>query len=319
MTVKNNIPYLSEEALVALGITTFDVIESIEAMIDSCDRGSVWSAPKAVIQPGDGRYMMAALAAADDPALLAVKMVVLNPRNSDRNLPQINGLVTLLNSDTGLPVAILDGNWITAVRTAGLSAVAAGRMARKDSSVVAFVGTGVQARSHLTAFAEMYPLEQVRIFGRGQANIDSLCEMAESLSLNPVSCASGEEAVRTADLVVTSVTYSPEMEPFLDAGSLKPGAFAAVTDLAAPWIKDSFSALDQITIDDLAQEAALPNKLVAPQHVSGDLSGLVLGKFSGRDQATDRNAFIFRGHALGDLALSALALQKSGISGTGPG
>jgi hypothetical protein len=55
---------------------------------------------------------MAALAAADDPALLAVKMVVLNSRNSDRNLPQINGLVTLLNSDTGLPVAILDGNWI---------------------------------------------------------------------------------------------------------------------------------------------------------------------------------------------------------------
>jgi ornithine cyclodeaminase/alanine dehydrogenase-like protein (mu-crystallin family) len=138
---------------------------------------------------------MAALAAADDPALLAVKMVVLNSRNSDRNLPKINGLVTLLNSDTGLPVAILDGNWI----------------------------------------------------------------------------------------------------------------------------KDSFSVLDQITIDDLAQEAALPNKLVAPQHVSGDLSGLVLGKFSGRDQATDRNAFIFRGHALGDLALSALALQKSGISSTGPG
>jgi ornithine cyclodeaminase/alanine dehydrogenase-like protein (mu-crystallin family) len=138
---------------------------------------------------------MAALAAADDPALLAVKMVVLNSRNSDRNLPKINGLVTLLNSDTGLPVAILDGNWI----------------------------------------------------------------------------------------------------------------------------KDSFSVLDQITIDDLAQEAALPNKLGAPQYVSGDLSGLVPGKFSGRDQATDHNAFIFRGHALGDLALSALVLQKSGISGTGPG
>ena len=200
MTVNNNIPYLSEEALVALGITIFDVIESIEAMIDGCDRGSVWSAPKAVIQPGDGRYLMAALAAADDPALLAVKMVVLNPRNADRNLPQINGLVTLLNSDTGLPVAILDGNWITAVRTAGLSAVAAGRMARQDSSVVAFVGTGVQARSHLTAFAEMFPVEQVRIFGRGQTNINSLCEMAESLSLNPVRCASGEEAMRTADL-----------------------------------------------------------------------------------------------------------------------
>ena len=75
---------------------------------------------------------------------------------------------------------------------------------------------------------------------------------------------------------------------------------------------------DQVTIDDLTQEEALPNKLVAPQYISGDLSGLVLGKFSGRDQADDRNAFIFRGHALGDLALSALALQKSGIGDTEP-
>jgi ornithine cyclodeaminase/alanine dehydrogenase len=262
--------------------------------------------------------MMAALAAADDPAILAVKTVILNPRNSASKLPQINGLVTVLNSDTGLPVAILDGNWITAVRTAGLSAVAAGHMARKESSVIAFVGSGVQAHSHLTAFAEMFPLEQVRIFGRGQANIDSLCELAESLALTPLRCASGEEAAGPADLVVTSVTYSAKMLPFLDAERLKPGAFAAITDLGAPWIRESFSAFDQITIDDLAQEATFPNKLVAAEYISGDLSELVLGKFSGRDRAADRNAFIFRGHALGDLALSALALRKSGVVGTAP-
>jgi ornithine cyclodeaminase/alanine dehydrogenase len=55
----------------------------------------------------------------------------------------------------------------------------------------------------------------------------------------------------------------------------------------------------------------MANKLVAPEYVSGDLSGLVLGKFSGRDRDDERTAFIFRGHALGDLALSALALQRS--------
>jgi ornithine cyclodeaminase/alanine dehydrogenase-like protein (mu-crystallin family) len=59
----------------------------------------------------------------------------------------------------------------------------------------------------------------------------------------------------------------------------------------------------------------MPNKLVAPEYVSGDLSGLVLGKFSGRDHADDRNAFIFRGHALGDLALAGLALQTSRAAG----
>jgi ornithine cyclodeaminase/alanine dehydrogenase-like protein (mu-crystallin family) len=311
MPTSEHIPYLSEARLAGLGLTTQDVIDSIEAAIRGCEQGTVWSAPKAVIQPGDGRYMMAALAAADEPPLLAVKTVILNPRNSARQLPQINGLVTMLDSETGLPVAILDGNWITAVRTAGLSAVAARRMARPDSSVIAFVGCGVQARSHLTAFADLFPLRQLRLFGRGQANIDSLCELARTLSLETIVCDSGEEAIRVADLVVTSVTYSPELVPFLDADSLKAGAFAAITDLAAPWIKPQFAVLDQITIDDLAQEASLPNKLVPPEHVSGDLSGLVLGKFSGRNHDRDRNAFIFRGHALGDLALSGLAWQKS--------
>lgn len=305
------IPYLSGEMLAGLNLSTNDVIESIEALISGCENGTAWSAPKAVILPDDGRYMMAALAAADDPPFLAVKTVVLNPRNSEKNLPQINGLVTMLDSDTGLPVAILDGNWITAVRTAGLSAVAAKYMARSDSKVIACVGCGVQAKSHLRAFADMFPLEEVRVFGRGQANVDSLCEFAENMSLKSIRCATGEEAVRDADLIVSSVTYSANLVPFLDANWLKSGSFASITDLAAPWIKEEFSAFNQITIDDLDQEAALPNKLVPPEYVTGDLSGLVLRKFTGRENNEDRNAFIFRGHALGDLALSSLAFQKS--------
>jgi len=310
MTTKT-IPYLSGEMLAGLNLSTSDVIESIEALIAGCENGTAWSAPKAVIMPDDGRYMMAALAAADNPPFLAVKTVILNPRNSDKNLPQINGLVTMLDSDTGLPVAILDGNWITAVRTAGLSAVAAKHMARPDSRVIACVGCGVQAKSHLKAFADMFPLEEIRVFGRGQTNVDSLCELAEDMSLKSLRCATGEEAVRDADLIVSSVTYSANLVPFLDANWLKAGSFASITDLAAPWVKEEFSAFNQIAIDDLDQEAALPNKLVAPEYVTGDLSGLVLGKFTGRNNKADRNAFIFRGHALGDLALSALAFQNS--------
>lgn len=253
---------------------------------------------------------MAALAAADDPALLAVKTIVLNPRNSDRGLAQINGLVTMLDSETGLPVAILDGNWVTAVRTAGLSAVAAKYMARRNSSVAAFIGCGVQARSHLHAFADMFPLKEIRMFGRGRSNIEQLCQTADSLELATNICASGEEALKGADLVVTSVTYSAELAPFLDAARLEPGSFSAITDLGAPWKKDSFARLDRLAIDDLEQESALPNKLAPPELVTGDLSGLVLGKFAGRDQDKDRTAFVFRGHALGDLALAILALQR---------
>jgi ornithine cyclodeaminase/alanine dehydrogenase-like protein (mu-crystallin family) len=314
MSTVDNIPYLSGQALAELGITTSEIIESIEDLISGSADSSVWSAPKAVILPEDGRYMMAALAAADDPALLVVKTVVLNPRNPSRGLPAINGLVTMLDSKTGLPVAILDGNWITAIRTAGLSAVAAKYMARPDSSVVALIGSGVQARSHLEAFADMYPLEEVRIFGRGQENIDRLCQTANELGKSAVVCASGKEAIEDADLIVTSVTYSATLEPFLDAGWLKPGAFAAVTDLGLPWSTASLSALDRIVIDDLQQEAALPNKLAPPELVTGDLAGLVLHEFEGREQDGERSAFIFRGHALGDLALSAVAYRKAGLT-----
>ena len=318
MTNRLNIPILSEEQLLGLGITTDEVVSSIESLISDLDKETAWSAPKAVILPEDGRYMMAALAAADKPPLLAVKTVVLNPRNPEQGLPQINGLVTMLDSNSGLPVAILDGNWITAVRTACLSATAAKYMARKDSSVIAFIGTGVQASSHLQAFADLYPLKEMRVFGRGQANIDRLCGEGEKYSLSSKVCSSGEEVVNGADIVVSSVTYSASLQPFLDADWLAPGSFSTITDLAAPWKKETFSVLNQLIIDDIEQEAALPNKLAPPEFVTGDLSGLALGRVKGRRSSDDRNAFVFRGHAMGDLALSMLAYQKYSSIGTVP-
>ncbi|MCP4385577.1 MAG: ornithine cyclodeaminase family protein [Hyphomicrobiales bacterium] len=310
MTANATIPHLTYSELSRLGISTSDVVDVIEKFIAGSANGSVWSAPKAVILPGDGRYMLATLAAADDPALLAVKTVVLNPRNPDRGLPQINGLVTILDSETGLPVAIVDGNWVTAVRTAGLSAVAAKYMAKPESSVVGFVGCGVQARSHLHAFSDLFTLRAIRVFGRGQKNIDALCLMAEEIGLTSTVCSSGDEAIENADLVVSSVTATGGFEPFLNADRLAKGCFAAITDLGVPWRNDKLAVFDRIVIDDLAQEAALPNKLADPQLVTGDLSQLVLGKISGREAAGDRTAFLFRGHAIGDLALASLAYQK---------
>jgi ornithine cyclodeaminase/alanine dehydrogenase-like protein (mu-crystallin family) len=305
-----NIPYLSSSDLDGLCLKTADVIGAIEQAILGSTQGRVWAAPKAVVMPPDDqRYMMAALAAMDAPSLLAVKTVVLNPENPAQGLPQINGLVTMLDSVTGLPAAILDGNWITAVRTAGLSATAAKHMARPDASVIGFAGCGVQARSHLQAFAEIFDLEQVKIFGRGQANKDALRAMAEGMGLSVEGCAEGQEIVETCDLIVTSITHTSVDEPFLDAGGMRAGAFAAVVDLAGPWRRESFSALGRVVIDDLVQEAALPNKLCDPADVTGDLTGLVTGQIAGRADSKEASAFVFRGHALGDLALSALALE----------
>src|SRR4030095_10770618 len=149
MEERRGLQYLSHSDLESLQITPADVIESIEHLIRGRSKSQVWNAPKAVIQPPDGRYMMAALCAADDPPFLAVKSRILNPRNRERGLADINAVFALRDSTTRLPVAIIDGNWVTAVRTAGLSAVAAKRLARRESSIAAFIGCGVQGRAHL--------------------------------------------------------------------------------------------------------------------------------------------------------------------------
>jgi ornithine cyclodeaminase/alanine dehydrogenase len=246
-----------------------------------------------------------------------VKSLILNPRNRERGLPDINAVVTLLDSDTGLPLAVLDGNWITAVRTAGLSAVAAKRLARPGASVAAFIGCGVQAHSHLQAFSALFPLQEIRAFGRGAANRDALCRAAEKLGLAAVASNTAREAVRDADLVISSVTYSPQLVPFVDARWLRPGVFATVTDLAAPWLPDGMSAFDRIVIDDLEQEAHMPKPLVDPALVAGDLTGLVTGDVPGRRSDGEKTVFVFRGLALGDLALAALAYTRARESGKG--
>jgi ornithine cyclodeaminase/alanine dehydrogenase len=302
-----------------LPISTHEAIDSIEQLILGQRRGQVWCAPKVVVLPGDDRYIMATLAVADEPRVLATKSLVLNPRNRDRGMSVINSLVTLLDSETGLPLAVVEGNWVTARRTAGLSAIAAKRLARSDSASIAFVGCGVEARSHLDAFCDLFPVREIRAFGRGTENRDALCRIAEARGLTAIASKTGQEAVEGADLIVTSVTLVPNLAPFLDARGLKPGAFLTSTDLALPWVAEGMGAFQRIVIDDLEQEAKMSKPMVSPALVAGDLTGLVCGEVAGRAGAEERTAFVFRGLAVGDLALAALAYRTAKASGAIPG
>lgn len=313
------VPYLSRSLLERLAITTHEAIDSIEQLILGQRRGQVWCAPKVVVLPGDDRYIMATLAVADEPRVVATKSLVLNPRNRDRGISVINSLVTLLDSETGRPLAIVEGNWVTARRTAGLSAIAAKRLARPDSASIAFIGCGVEARSHLDAFCDLFPVREIRAFGRGAENRDALCRIAEARGLAAVASKTGQEAVDGADLIVTSVTLVPNLAPFLDARRLKPGAFLTATDLALPWVAEGMGAFQRIVIDDLEQEAKMSKPMVPSALVVGDLSGLVSGEIAGRAGAEERTAFVFRGLAVGDLALAALAYRRAKASGAIPG
>lgn len=306
--------YLPDQTLERLGITPAEVADAIEkALLDKAE-GRLQTTPKSVILPGDGRYMMSTLAVGSE-GLTVLKTVGVYPGNAERGLPAITGSILVLDAETGVLKAVMGADWITAVRTAGLSAVAARRLADPMSKTIAFVGCGVQASSHLAAFLEIFPLRSVFAVGRGQANVDRFLAEARGLGLDAEQ-RSPEEAVRAADIVVSSITLDYTVSPFLDGEWLRPGAFASITDLFIPWKDESAAAFGAIYVDDAEQERTSEKPMVAPEHIRGDLTELATHQ--GLIRQTDApNAFVFRGLALGDYAAAALAVSRAEALGLG--
>ncbi|MCG6882939.1 MAG: ornithine cyclodeaminase family protein [Silicimonas sp.] len=304
--------YLSDDALEAMQIAPSEIADAIEAALADKSEGRLHVAPKSVILPGGGRYMMSTLAVGD---FTVVKQVSVSPGNPEKGLPSINGAIVVLDAETGLLRAVMGANWITAHRTAALSAVAARRLADPASSTLAFVGCGVQAQSHLHAFKAMFPVSEVLAVGRSQATIDGFLAHARSEGFEARQ-AEPEQALRAADIVVTSITLNYEIAPFLDAAWLKPSAFAAITDLCIPWGAAGMQAFGTVVVDDMEQERTSEKPMLPPERVAGDLTDLVTGNVATR--GADRPAaFAFRGIALGDYAAAALALKEAEKTGAG--
>ncbi len=298
---------LNDEALQGLGITSAEVVAAIRAAVLAKAEGRLLNTPKSVIQPGDGRYMMTTLATGGTPDVTVVKAVTVCPDNPGRGLPSITGAIMVLDAQTGECRALLDAEWITGVRTAGLSALAAGPLADPGAQVMSFVGCGVQARSHLEIFAGLYPLKRIRAYGRGRENLDQLCAMARDMGLEAEAATTPEAAIEDADIVVTSLPITYAGAPFLDARRMKDGAFATVTDAAKPWLPDGLDAFGTVVVDDREQELSMPQPMVPPERIAADLTDLVQ-----RDLAVQPGprAFLFRGIAVGDHALAARVWQS---------
>lgn len=309
MTSDNSLVYLSDNDLEALGIQPSEIADSIEAALIAKAEGRLHTSPKTAILPGDGRYAMSTLAVGDD-GFIVVKQVTVCPENGARGLPAINGAIMVLDAQTGLLRAVLGANWITAVRTAALSAVAARRLAVPEAETVAFVGTGVQAHAHLVAFSELFALKRVRIFGRGKANINKFCRHVKEMGLKAEICTSAESALCDADIVVTSVTLDYSIKPFLDARWLKPNAFAAITDACIPWVPGSMTAFGTVIVDDRAQEFESDRPMLPYKQITGDLTELVSGNIDTRTCERPA-AFAFRGISLGDYAAAVLAVRRA--------
>ena len=307
------IRYLSRRDVERLAVSASEIADRLETLLVAERAGAAWEAPKASIAPGDDRLSLALLSAARAPSLAVLKTVGVSPANAARGLPHIGGVIVIHDGKSGMPVAILDAEHITAVRTAAISLVAARRLARADSRSIGFIGCGVQAASHLDALASELPIERIVAFSRRRESAEALCVGAAATGIAGQVVEDADDAIAGVDIVVSSIPDRPGFRPFLDAGRLRAGALTIGVDLGRSWTPATFTAFDRVAVDDLRRHAASPMVTTVP--VDADLVSLIAEPR--RTDRTARIAFMFGGVGLGDFAAASICLQRARERGVG--
>jgi ornithine cyclodeaminase/alanine dehydrogenase-like protein (mu-crystallin family) len=250
---------------------------------------------------------------------LGTKIVSVFKDNKDKNLPTIQALVLVLDSETGQPKAILDGTYLTALRTGAASGVATDLLARENASAASIIGAGVQGRTQLQAIAAVRRLEKIWIYDRRPSRARNLVEIGETLFPEIIMAQTPSQAVREADIICTATTSD---SPVFSDGDLRPGVhingvgsytpqmqeIPAETVLRSKIIVDSLSAcLEE------AGDLIVPLKagLLTQEHIWGEIGHVASGKITGRSSAEEVTFFKSVGLAVQDAAVAELAYQRA--------
>ncbi len=257
---------------------------------------------------------------------LGAKAVTFYPANADRGLPTHLAVILLWDSATGELRAILDGRLITEVRTAATSAAAARALARPEAGVLAILGAGVQARSHLEALSLVRPLREVRVWSRTAERAARLAaEASTRLGVAARACATAEEAVRGADLIVTA-TSSPT--PVLAGAWVAAGAHITAVGAARPdWREMDTEAVRRarVFVDSRSGALAESGDLLIPlkegaitaDHIVGEIGEVLAGRVPGRTADAEVTLFKSLGMAVEDVAAAHLVYTRARQRGVG--
>jgi alanine dehydrogenase len=313
-----DILYLGRADVARLGLSPASCLPAIEAAFLGLADGRAVNGDKVGLFSSATEFSYAMPALLREDGVAGVKWVS-GADNTGRDLPNIAGVIVLSDVATGCVTAILDGDLITALRTAAVTLVGARRLARADSSRVGFVACGVQAEAHFDALRETFPLSDVLCFSRSPATAERFAAMVRGHGIAARAVATAAEAVAGRDIVVTSVPRGPDLRQDLSPALLAPGTFVGAPDLARSWIGAEALAFDRILTDDQAQSRMLARKGMIPWQDRFDtgLAELIAGGCAWRPDASARTIFVHAGIGLGDVAVARLAVERARAAGVG--
>lgn len=312
--------YLSRADVERVGVTMREIIDAVENGFREHGEGRVEMPPKPGIHTMPDSFIHAMPAYI--PALRAagVKWVSGYPENQKRGLPYITGLLILNDTETGIPLAVMDCTWITAMRTGAATAVAAKYLARAESSSVGILGCGVQGTSNLQALAEQFSLRRVAVFDAVMAQAERLANFArENFGLETVIAKTARDAVDGVDLAVTAGPLLHTPHATIQKDWLNAGAFASLVDFDSYWHPDALKQADKFCTDDVPQYEhyrALGYFQNMPP-IYATVGELVAGKKRGRENANEITMTCNLGLAIDDMATAPLVYARARERGIG--
>lgn len=262
----------------------------------------------------------------DSLAGFGLKAMMLKPENPARGLDLHIGLVMVFDQQTARPLAIMDASAVTAIRTAAVSAVATGELARADTADLAILGSGVQARSHLEAMSIVRPLDRVRVWSPDPAHVRSFCEWAleaHDITVEPASTPSA--ALKGAHIVCTTTSAR---DPIVSAGDIAPGTH--VNAVGASFIdhrelEPEVVAAASVFVDSRESAAsesgdllgAIKAGLTGPEHVLAEIGEVLLGRHPGRTDPAEITLYKSLGLGAQDIMSGFAIAEAAACQGVG--
>src|SRR6266487_656401 len=295
-------PLCLDEEQVRQHLRMEELIPAMEKALIDFSTGKVTQPVRSVITvdpPGGFFGMMPALT----PEGLGIKIVTFYATNTERGLPTHMATIFLVDPETGAPLAVMDGRLITEMRTAAVSAAATKLLAPPDAKVLAILGSGVQARSHVEALRLVRIFEEVRVWSPTREHADRFAKEFGAKAM------SGEDAVRDADVVVTATNSKTAV---LKGSWLKPGCHVNAVGACRPdWRELDDEAIANIVFVD-SREAALKESgdvILSGAKIYAELGEALAGKVPLR--ANEMTIFKSLGMAVEDIAAAMLVYRSA--------
>jgi len=318
---------LTESDLRAV-LTMRDVIDAVEQGFRALARGHAEVPERLRLDvPAHGGVLleMPAYADLEGADALGTKIVSVFEQNPRRGLEVVQAVYLLLDSETGVPLSLMDGRFITAIRTAATSAVATKYMSLPGSRRLAVFGAGVQAQFHIQAMMEVAEIEKVMIVSRSAEKCRALADCVRTIHKLPCDVVPAEQAAAKANLICTC-TSSPT--PLFDGGLLSAGAHINAVGAFTPSTRELDTEAvrrSRVIIDAESAAGREAGEILIPisegvfnaSQVKGTLAEVVSGTVAGRESPSQITLFKSCGLAIEDLVTARVAYARATDQGIG--